>query len=258
MSWLAAAFRLCGLVLPVAALGALYGYAWEAVLLVLVAVICFWLYQMEQVQAWLNEPNQPPPDAYGILGELLTRIYSQQRKHMEARAQLQATVEYLQDSFAAIRDGVVMVDEQGVITWFNKAAEPLLGLRFPEDRGQTLTNLVREPEFNDYFLAKDYAEPLEYQMTRGLEQTFIRVEITHFGEGNRVLFIRDISSSVWLEQIRRDFVANVSHELRTPLTVISGYLNTFSAASGDLPDHYLKPVQQMIQQAQRMEGLLSR
>lgn len=256
MSWVGATFRLLLLVSLAALVGAYYGYALEAVLLALLALIVFWLYQMDQVQSWLSDPSHPPPDAYGIWGELLARIYTQQRKHLETRQQLQSTVEYMQDSFAAIRDGVVMVDEQDVITWFNRAVEPLLGLRYPEDKGQTLTNLVREPEFNSYFLAREYAQPLQYHVLGASEQTFVRVEITHFGEGDRVLFIRDVSAAVRLEQMRRDFVANVSHELRTPLTVINGYLSNFQANRGELPERFLKPVKQMAQQVQRMEALL--
>jgi len=256
MSWFPAALRILVAVFLAAALGSIYGYVLEATLTVLALVIIFWLYQMQRVQSWLNEPRQAPPDAYGMWGELLTRLYSQQKQHLEAQAKLQFTVEYLQDSFAAIRDGVVMVDEQGIIKWLNKAAEPLLGLRFPEDKGQTLTNLVREPEFNRYFLSRDYAEPLQYQATRASEQAFVRVEITFFGEGDRVLFVRDVSQDVRMEQMRRDFVANVSHELRTPLTVISGYLSTFLSNTEEIPERYLKPLKQMAQQAQRMEGLV--
>ena len=256
MSWLSAALRILFLVLLTAALGSVYGHALEAILIVLTLVIAFWLVQMRRVQTWLDDPRLAPPDAFGIWGDLLTHLYSQQRHHLAAQEKLQSTVEYLQSSFAAIRDGVVMVDEQGIIKWFNKAAEPLLGLRFPEDRGQTLTNLVREPAFNSYFLSRNYTEPLQYQTARDSEQTFVRVEITYFGEGNRVLFLRDVSREVRMEQMRRDFVANVSHELRTPLTVISGYLGTILANSQDIPERYLKPLKQMAQQAQRMEGLI--
>ena len=83
-----------------------------------------------------------------------------------------------------------------------------------------------------------------------------RVEITRFGDGDRLLFIRDVTAEVRMEKVRKDFVANVSHELRTPLTVISGYLGTFLSDTSRLEPRYIKPLQQMLQQAVRMENLL--
>jgi two-component system phosphate regulon sensor histidine kinase PhoR len=255
MSWFAAAGRVLLVVAIAAALGALYGFALQAIILALLGLIGFWLYQMQRVQLWLNEPKEAPPDAYGIWGELLARIYFHQRKSSDNQLRLQSTVEYLQSSFASMRDGVVMVDEQGAIKWFNKAVEPLLGLRHPEDTGRTLTNLVRTPEFNQYFLGKDYISPLQFAVGSDRE-THLQVEVTHFGEGERLLFVRDVSAAVRIERMRRDFVANVSHELRTPLTVITGYLSTFLDNSQDLPERFTKPLQQMSQQAERMEDLL--
>jgi len=256
MSWITAAGRIAVVAALAAAVGSMYGYPLEAVVAALLALIGFWLYQMQRVQLWLNEPKQAPPDAYGIWGELLARIYIHQKRNSEAQAQLQSTVQYLEDSFAAMRDGVVMVDENGVIKWLNQAVGPLLGLRYPDDTGRTLTNLVRAPAFNRYFLAKEYTTPLQYAAVGEREKTYLRVEITLFGEAERLLFIRDVSSAVRMEEMRRDFVANVSHELRTPLTVISGYVGTFLTNTTDLPDRYVKPLQQMGQQAQRMETLI--
>lgn len=256
MSWVTEASRLLLLLALSAALGSLYGYAQEAIILVLLAWIGFWLYQMQRMHLWLNNPDKLPPDAYGSWGELFTRIYFRQRKSSKEQAQLQSTVEYLQDSFAAMRDGVIMVDNYGAIKWLNRAVEPLLGLRHPEDTGQTLTNLVRAPEFNQYFLDRDYSKPLQYLAVGDNRSSYLRVDVTQFGEGERLLFVRDVSSAVRMENIRRDFVANVSHELRTPLTVISGYLGTILENSQELPPRYVRPLQQMEQQAQRMETLL--
>ncbi|CAA0088556.1 Phosphate regulon sensor protein PhoR [Halioglobus japonicus] len=256
MSWITTASRLLLLVAASAALGWFYGYPREAVIVVLLAWIGTWLYQMQRLQLWLKNTGKPPPGAFGSWDELYAPIYSQQRKNSKENAQLQSTVEYLQDSFAAMRDGVIMVDQHGAIQWLNRAVEPLLGLRHPEDTGQTLTNLVRAPEFNQYFLSRDYRKPLQYHAIGDNRSSYLRVDVTHFGEGERLLFIRDISSQVRLENMRRDFVANVSHELRTPLTVISGYLSTILDNSQELPQRYVRPLQQMDQQAQRMESLL--
>ena len=255
MSWFNAATRIFFLTVLAAALGFYYGYPMIAVIITLVCLVAYWLYQLRRVQLWLHDPVQPPPDVYGIWGDLLAQIYLHQRKNKEAQESLQSAVNYLQDSFASMRDGVVMVDEQGAIAWFNKAVEPLLGLRYPDDTGQTLTNLVRAPEFNTYFLGDDYVLPLQY-CTTGDVPSHLRVEITRFGEGARLLFVRDVTAAVRMERIRRDFVGNVSHELRTPLTVITGYLGTFLTDTDRFPPPYQKALRQMEQQAQRMENLL--
>tara|TARA_R110002096_G_scaffold24760_19_gene78011 strand:+ start:7763 stop:9079 length:1317 start_codon:yes stop_codon:yes gene_type:complete len=48
------------------------------------------------------------------------------------------------------------------------------------------------------------------------------------------VILRDESERHYLEQTRRDFVANASHELRTPLSIITGYLENL--IDGDVTD----------------------
>lgn len=255
MNWIAVAGRVLLASAAALAVGYFYGYPLQALIALLFTLIGAWLYQIRKLQAWLQDPSRPPPDAYGIWGELVAAIYQHQRMHQKDRAKLQDSVKYLQDSFAAMRDGVVMVDAEGAIKWFNTAAGPLLELRYPDDVGQTLSNLVRSPRFHRYFSGTDYHKPLEY-MTGAPDARHLRIEITRFGASERLLFIRDISEAVRLEQIRRDFVANVSHELRTPLTVIRGYLSTILDQGQTLPEIYIRPLEQMGQQTQRMENLV--
>ena len=254
MSWTAAATKVCALLALAAALGWYYGQPLWAVAGTLLLLVGFWLYQMKRVQRWLRNPGEPPPETYGIWGDILSEIYQLQKKGREARDRLQSTVDYLQDSFSSMRDGVAIVDDHGLLKWFNEPAQALLWLR-PADKGQSLMNLVRAPEFLRYFNLGDFSKPLEYR-TAGDSGAWLRVEITRFGDGDRLLFIRDITASVRMEKVRKDFVANVSHELRTPLTVISGYLGTFLSDTSRLDPRYIKPLQQMLQQAVRMENLL--
>ncbi|HET7307903.1 MAG TPA: ATP-binding protein [Gammaproteobacteria bacterium] len=61
-----------------------------------------------------------------------------------------------------------------------------------------------------------------------------------------------------IDQIRRDFVANASHELRTPLTVLRGYLDMMNeeAAAGGALEPWRDPLENMGQQAERMERII--
>ncbi|MFT4826314.1 MAG: two-component system phosphate regulon sensor histidine kinase PhoR [Halioglobus sp.] len=253
--WLTEARRVLFLLAVGMFAGLILGRPLMGIGLCLFAVLAHWFYQLWRIQDWLSQPETVPPEGYGIWGDVFDRIYHLRRKEKEARQQLQSTVDYLRDSFASMRDGTVMVDETGAIAWSNEAAERLLGLRYPDDSGQAILNLVRAPEFHKYFLALDYSQSLQINIG-GEVDLFLQIEVTRFGEGDRLVFARDITNVTRMEQMRRDFVANVSHELRTPLTVITGYLDTILDNTENLEPRYIKPLQQMSQQSARMESLL--
>ncbi|HCO11391.1 MAG TPA: PAS domain-containing sensor histidine kinase, partial [Gammaproteobacteria bacterium] len=48
-----------------------------------------------------------------------------------------------QESSAALEMAVVMINKQGTLDWWNRATEDLLGIRYPNDRNQAVTNLIR-------------------------------------------------------------------------------------------------------------------
>jgi two-component system phosphate regulon sensor histidine kinase PhoR len=75
--------------------------------------------------------------------------------------------------------------------------------------------------------------------------------------GDRLVFARDVTRTFRLEQMRRDFVGNVSHELRTPLTVIKGYIETLQSLEEFSATRFQRPLEQMSQQALRMENLVT-
>ncbi len=255
MKW----FTSLGQILTPLVLGALIGWYFDVTLVgILLAALLILLYstfQAWQVERWLADSSQAPPDVQGIWAEIVGHIYRQERKSTASIRQLQSTVDYLLDSFAAMRDGVVMLEDGGAIRWCNEAAGKLLGLRYPEDVGQVVTNLVRAPEFSAYVNKGHYQEPLTFQA--GVEkQRHLMLVATRFAEGDTLLFVRDVTDRVQTERMRRDFVGNVSHELRTPLTVITGYLGTLLADPAKLPPPYIKALEQMAGQADRMESLL--
>ncbi|MBE9538588.1 MAG: phosphate regulon sensor histidine kinase PhoR [Proteobacteria bacterium] len=255
VSWLGEARRIALLLVFAGLLGWMMGKAVLFVALTLLALQLYWLLQLRRIQGWLRSPETDAPEGVGIWGDIFDQIYSIQRRNLEAHTRLQSTVDYLHDSLASMRDGAVMLDKNGAIEWSNEAAETLLGLRYPADKGQGILNLVRAPEFHQYFLDADFSEPLHLEVN-SVPQRNLRIDTSCFGAGDRLMFVRDVTKIIRLEQMRRDFVGNVSHELRTPLTVISGYLGTMLAVQDTIDVRFRKPLQQMEQQAQRMESLL--
>ena len=221
------------------------------------AIYIVWtLYQLHRVQRWLNlQSVDAPPESKGLWGDVLDGIYRLQRRSLEERGRLQATVDYLRDSFASLADGAVMIDKRGNIEWSNRAAEFLLGLRYPDDTQQQLINLIRHPEFIHYFEGGEYQQPLE-MVSPNNTSIDLQITITRFGRGSRLLFARDITHTNRLQRMRKEFVANVSHELRTPLTVINGYLETLldNNIKDDL--RWRRAVEQMLSQSHRMETLV--
>ncbi|MBF7728747.1 phosphate regulon sensor histidine kinase PhoR [Pseudomonas sp. N040] len=217
------------------------------------------LRELLRLQRWLREAqseDSPPPDSHGLIGEIFDSIYHLQRRNARNRERLQAVIQRIQDSTAALNDAVIMLDNRGGLEWWNPAAETLLGLQVAKDTGQPITNLVRHPGFAEYFRRGDFSEPLELTSPVN-EQRRLQLQITRYGNQDHLLVVRDITRIHLLDQMRKDFVSNVSHELRTPLTVIVGYLETLLDHTDQFSPRWVRALQQMHGQAQRMQNLLN-
>jgi two-component system, OmpR family, phosphate regulon sensor histidine kinase PhoR len=172
----------------------------------------------------------------------------QHDRFMTRSRRLAANLRDLRNAASQLPDAVVLIDQQQQIRWFNHAAENLLGLRRPQDRGVLLQQRMADSELAGW-LRDGALEPLNDATAPGQANSQLNVSMLPFGDHEQLLLARDISHLNRLEQIRRDFVANVSHELRTPLTVIHGYLELIDPE--DVPE--LAPVLgEMRAQSKRM------
>lgn len=217
------------------------------------------LLQLRRLTQWVSKDSQrgdnQPPESAGIWGNIFDSIYRLQKQERLASDYLKNILDKAQESSAALEMAVVMINKQGTLDWWNRASEELLGIRYPNDRNQAVTNLIRDPKFADYFHREKYDQTLRIEAP-GVSGRTLEFQITLFGEHEKLMLVRDVTQLHRLESMRRDFVGNVSHELGTPITVIKGYLETILDHIDDLEPRWHKPMEQMLSQSQRMENIV--
>ena len=220
------ALRLALGVLPCIMVGLFFGLVAGlalACLFLLLAVISHWR-MLNQLRKWLQSPStETVPDSAGTWGQVFADLYRAQRDQERSRERLAASLDRFREAAGALPDGVIMLDSENRIDWFNTAAQGQFGLDPERDGGTLVTHLLRQPGFAGYISGGDFSEPLVLRNAVTDNRVFSIVVIP-FAVSNRLLLSRDVSQIERVETMRRDFVANVSHELRTPLTVIMGFL----------------------------------
>ncbi len=237
-------------------IGYLFGFPVAGLLFGLTSYIIWTIRQMSRLESWLQHQELDKlPLSEGLWGKLFDSIYRQEKAHQAAKKRLQTIIDRIQQSTSALQDGVIMVESDGTLEWWNRSTEALLGFRTPVDGGQHITNLIRDPDFVEYFEYGDYTTPLTLNspINQGVA---LEMTVTPFGNDERLITARDITHIEHLERMRKDFVANVSHELKTPLTVLIGYLETLIDYTDESDTRWLRIYHQMQSQAIRMQDLV--
>jgi two-component system, OmpR family, phosphate regulon sensor histidine kinase PhoR len=254
-AWLFLSARLALVVMLGAGAGTLFDQIWVGIALALAVYLLLHLSDLLRVLHWLrrDEPTLAPEIAgpWGDLVAMIVRLYRRKQFH---KRRLLRLLRELRRSTAAMPDGVVVLNPQAEILWFNRTAARLLGLRGKGDIGLRIENLVRSPEFVRYLRGGQYALPVILRSNVGVEQ-YLSIQIVPYGAGQLLALVRDVTRQARLEAMRKDFVANASHELRSPLTVISGYLETLTQDPG-IDATIVGPLQEMRRQALRMTGIV--
>ena len=244
----------------VACVGALIGFIFGEIgwgLSIGLAIYSSWIVlQVRRVDNWFAGASDDIPEAVGVWGDLLDKIYRLQKRERAAQDDLRATIKRVQESVDALADGVMLVNKHSDLEWCNRAARRLLGIQLGRDIGQPVFNLIRDPRFKTYFDQKEYDEALGLSMPNRPEQ-LLQLHFTEFGRNDRMIIVRDVTRISKLERMRSDFVANVSHELKTPITVLRGYLEQMVDYYDELPERWHPAISQMNGQALRMNALIT-
>jgi two-component system phosphate regulon sensor histidine kinase PhoR len=238
-------------------IGGFFGAAWGWAVLSggLLLLLIDHVRHLERLRKWaVDSPSAPVPEGAGIWNGVFDLLYRRQRAGARQRMRLARALARSRQAGRALPYGVAILDREYRIAWCNDSSESQLGISLARDRGQTITHLVRQPEFVAYLSARDYSGPLELKTSRS-GSTLLSVQFVPYAESQWLLLSRDVTQYARVETMRRDFVANVSHELRTPLTVLVGFLETIRELKLD-PERSRDYLNLMAEQGKRMQRII--
>ncbi|NVN91696.1 MAG: HAMP domain-containing protein [Desulfuromonadales bacterium] len=158
-----------------------------------------------------------------VLNDMAERIDSQMHGLATEKARLDTILR-------GMGEGVMLASCDGVITLVNPAFQNMFGIGATVE-GKNLIEISRNPELHAAFHDLTVSGK---ELTREIRiQPGNIILLTHWvplavdGNGSDLVAVfHDITDMKFVEEMRRDFVANVSHELRTPVSVIKGYAET--------------------------------
>lgn len=204
---------------------------------------------------WMKKPKKnASPAAQGTIDDVCREIERVRQQNSSRKKKLAGYLKRFQSATAALPDAIVVLGEFGEVDWANSSAKKLLGVRWPKDSDVRINNLIRDPDFqqligDEHAIGKTVIVVSPVNVNIQLE---IKI-VSYMGNG-RMLLARDMTQTVKLQKMRRDFVANVSHELRTPLTVLRGYLEMFDENTPI--EQWQNALPAMRQQSERMSEML--
>lgn len=213
------------------------------------------LLQLRRFEVWLASPTEPMPESGGLWGDVLHRVDKLIQSHRYDRARSHADLTQMLNVARLLPDGVVILDAQHRIVWFNQAAQMQLGLKDRRDIGQFINYIVRNAGFIAW-LSGTLGEGPYTMSAAGDGNRTLTLQRVPLLNDQKMLLCHDITELARVDAMRRDFVANVSHELRTPITVIVGFLEAFADMERPDPQQFRHHVQLMREQSDRIRRLV--
>ena len=74
-----------------------------------------------------------------------------------------------------------------------------------EDEGELITNLIRDPDFISYIHSDDFSSSIIIPTVLQKEKR-IKIKATKFHKNHILIFASDITETIKLEEMRREFV----------------------------------------------------
>jgi PAS domain S-box-containing protein len=156
----------------------------------------------------------------------------------------------------AVGDGIFLLDREGVVRLWNRAAELLTGRRVERVRGQPLSDVIPEwdelagriPVAESGAIARSVTLPLRV----GQDDRWLSFAAVRMADGV-IYACHDVTSEQRLEEEKNDLIATISHELRTPMSAVYGAAKTLLRDDTDFsPERRQQLLEMIATQATRL------
>ena len=152
-----------------------------------------------------------------------------------------------------LAEGIVILDQEGIVVRMNTAAKQLLGTRkllIEENSplGARSLALIAVCQKRKVLVTDSIC------LEKGKKRYFDLIVIPY--EDKMFLLMQDKSSEQKVLEVGKDFIANASHELKTPITIIRGFAETLQDMR-ELPKEMLDEIlEKIVRNCKRMDSLV--
>ena len=149
----------------VATLAGLLSEHFTACYLVAALAYGIWLHRrLAQLLVWLrNRRTLDAPESPGVFEEIILEIDYLRERHKKRKKTLASYLKQFQQATRALPDATMVLGDDGEVQWANEAAARYLGIRWPEDMGQRITNLIRNPRLREFVVEHRVETAIEIQ-----------------------------------------------------------------------------------------------
>ena len=159
----------------------------------------------------------------------------------------------------AVGDGIFLLDRQGAVRLWNRAAEVVIGLRRPLVYKKRLADVMPEwQELADRIpVSEGGGMPRSVTLPLHSESSDRWLSFAAVGIVDGVIYAcRDVTAEHRLEEEKSDLIATISHELRTPMAAVYGAAKTLLRDDVDFsPERRLQLLEMIASQATRLSQI---
>jgi PAS domain S-box-containing protein len=209
---------------------------------------------MSDERTYTDEDLELVEGLAGLMGAAvrMARLHAERRRAEAAEAAANAVAAEREQAarvLEAVGDGIFYVRRSGVIRFWNRSAELILGLRTEDVLDRTAAEIVPGwPAIDEQVsITEDDSVPRVSRVPVEVGGRELWLSFVAVGRPEGVVYaFRDLTAERELEQAKSDFIATVSHELRTPMTAVYGAARTLLRPDVDLPDDQRSELLEMI------------